>query len=202
MKKNTGFKKGNIPWNKGEIPWTKEKTRLYMKQYYSEHREEFLKRYFKNREVANERLKEWRKRNADKIAIARKIYKDKPENKIKHKRYRLRYHKEMMKKNVQYRLAQNLRSRLHSALKNNQKMGSTVRDLSCTISELKFYLEGQFKDEMSWGNWSKKGWHIDHKVPLSSFDLTDRKQFLQAVHYTNLQPLWAKENLSKGDKIL
>jgi hypothetical protein len=55
---------------------------------------------------------------------------------------------------------------------------------------------------MTWDNWSLDGWHIDHIKPLNKFDLSDRSQFLEAVHYTNLQPLWAVDNLSKGDKIL
>lgn len=63
------------------------------------------------------------------------------------------------------------------------------------------YLEGQFREGMSWDNWGIAGWHIDHKVPLAFFDLTDREQFLQAVHYSNLQPMWALENTQKGAKV-
>jgi desulfoferrodoxin (superoxide reductase-like protein) len=55
---------------------------------------------------------------------------------------------------------------------------------------------------MTWDNWTTDGWHIDHIKPLASFDLTDRKQLLEACHYTNLQPLWAKDNLIKSDKII
>ena len=54
---------------------------------------------------------------------------------------------------------------------------------------------------MTWDNWTTDGWHIDHIKPLSSFDLTDRKQLLEVCHYTNLQPLWAKDNLIKSDKL-
>ena len=57
---------------------------------------------------------------------------------------------------------------------------------------------------MTWENWgNKKGeWSIDHKYPLSKVDLTDREQLLRVCHYTNLQPLWASENIMKGNKIL
>lgn len=100
--------------------------------------------------------------------------------------------------NLNYRLSEALRGRLWNILRGKQKAGSSVDDLGCTIDELKQHLEAQFSDGMNWDNWSRDGWHIDHIVPLASFDLTDRDQFLKATHFTNLQPLWAKENLSKG----
>ena len=53
---------------------------------------------------------------------------------------------------------------------------------------------------MSWDNWSIKGWHIDHIRPCSSFDLSDPTQQKECFHYTNLQPLWASENLKKNNK--
>jgi hypothetical protein len=91
---------------------------------------------------------------------------------------------------------------LNAAIKNNQKIGSAVKDLGCSIEELKIYLESKFQEGMSWDNWSLKGWHIDHIKPLASFDLTDRNQLIQAYYYTNLQPLWAKDNMAKSDKII
>ena len=86
------------------------------------------------------------------------------------------------------------------ALKRNQKVGSAVGDLGCSVEFLKQYLEFKFQSGMTWDNHSQFGWHIDHIIPLSSFDLTDREQFLKACHYTNLQPLWWNENLSKYNK--
>lgn len=102
--------------------------------------------------------------------------------------------------NIQYKLSCLLRTRLNQAVRNNFKTGSAVRDLGCSISELKIYLENQFKEGMMWENHGE--WHIDHKIPLKHFDLTNRDQLLKAVHYTNLQPLWAFDNISKNDKIL
>ena len=96
-----------------------------------------------------------------------------------------------------YKLSQNLRIRLNKALIGNQKTGSAVQDLGCSIEELKRYLESKFEPGMNWENQGYYGWHIDHIRPLSSFDLSDHKQLKQACHYTNLQPLWAKDHLLK-----
>jgi hypothetical protein len=65
--------------------------------------------------------------------------------------------------------------------------------------QLKQYLESKFQTGMTWKNWSKDGWHLDHIIPLVKFNLQDKQQFLIAYNYTNLQPLWAKDNLEKHD---
>lgn len=105
---------------------------------------------------------------------------------------------ERKKTDVCFRLAGNLRSRLNDAVKNEWKTGSAVRDLGCTIPELKAHLERLFQPGMSWDNYGPKGWHIDHVKPLAKFDLTDPRQLRAACHYTNLQPLWAEDNLKKS----
>jgi hypothetical protein len=106
--------------------------------------------------------------------------------------------------NNNYKLSMALRIRLSCALKNNQKVGSAIRDLGCSIEELKSYLESKFQEGMSWENYGrKKGikcWEIDHVVPISNFNLEDPEQFKKACHYTNLQPLWAEDNLKKSNR--
>jgi hypothetical protein len=109
--------------------------------------------------------------------------------------------KERIKTDIVFKLSVNLRSRLRMAIKRNQKVGSAVKDLGCSIFEFKLYIEKLFESGMNWENWSLNGWHIDHIKPLSSFDLTNREQLLQACHYTNLQPLWAVDNLKKSNNI-
>jgi hypothetical protein len=99
---------------------------------------------------------------------------------------------------IHFKLACGLRNRLWSAIKNNQKVGSAVRDLGCSISELKTYLESKFQEGMDWANHGE--WEVDHIKPLSKFDLTNRNQFLEACHYSNLQPLWFEANRIKGNK--
>lgn len=103
--------------------------------------------------------------------------------------------------NIQYKLSMILRTRMNQAIKSQYKSGSAIRDLGCSILELKVHLEKQFTDNMSWDNWGINGWHIDHIIPLSQFDLTNHEQFLKACHYTNLQPLWATDNLKKSSKL-
>jgi hypothetical protein len=89
---------------------------------------------------------------------------------------------------------------MKAALKGDYKSGSAVRDLGCSIEDLKIYLESKFLPGMSWDNWGKcnGNWNVDHIKPLYTFDLTDREQFLIAAHYSNLQPLWFEDNMAKN----
>lgn len=113
------------------------------------------------------------------------------------KKYRSEYEIQKRLTDYVYKLKHNLRARLRGAIKNSCKTGSAVKELGCSISEFKEYLESMFDENMTWDNYGRTGWHIDHIVPLCQFDLTNYEQFKKACHYTNLQPLWAAENLRK-----
>ena len=109
---------------------------------------------------------------------------------------RNRYHKDPL-----FMLSKQLRSRLSCALRELriEKQGiSAVEHLGCTIPELKSYFESKFLPGMTWANYGK--WHIDHIIPLSL--ATTREDLYQLVRYTNLQPLWAHDNLRKSNKLL
>lgn len=196
----------------------KECSKEYMKEYCQNNREKInkhKKEYWQNnREQRHKYAKEYRQNNKKKIKEHDKEYRNK--NKVKRFEYNKLYYQNNHEKvieccriyslnrrhnDIEYKLKWNLRIRLRSAIKNNSKSGSAVRDLGCTIPEVRQYIEKQFKEGMTWDNWSFNGWHIDHIIPLDYFDLTNREQLLKAVHYTNLQPMWAEENLSKGCKL-
>lgn len=70
----------------------------------------------------------------------------------------------------------------------------------CDWKSLREHLESQFTDGMTWINYGVHGWHIDHIKPLSAFDLTNEQEIKTAFHYSNLQPLWAAENIRKHNK--
>lgn len=142
------------------------------------------------------RAKKWKIAHDKKLA--RLKVKRTTDSAILHKKYVT----DRMKSDTNFKLAALLRKRVTNAVKRNSKAGSAVRDLGCSIDELRCYLEGKFKDGMTWENWGREGWHIDHVMPLAFFNLTNREQFLQACHYTNLQPLWAKENRKKMASIV
>jgi hypothetical protein len=117
-----------------------------------------------------------------------------------HPNYNREYEYNRYKNDINFKLRKRLRNRLRDALNDGYKSGSAVQDLGCSIPELKNYLESKFQEGMTWENWSFKGWHIDHIIPLDSFNLSDRKEFLKACHYTNLQPLWSSDNIRKKNK--
>ena len=101
---------------------------------------------------------------------------------------------------VHAKIARNLRNRINLAVYGKNKSASTQELLGYTISKLSEHLEARFADGMTWQNHGRHGWHIDHIRPCASFDLTDPDQQRQCFHYSNLQPLWATDNLSKGSK--
>lgn len=171
----------------------KDTDKKYRKEYYKLHKKE-QSRY----------IKKWRKENPEKVAQhLQKTYQ-------KNKESRNKKHIEYIKKRIiidpNFKIARNLRSRLYKAIKNKHKIGSAVDDLGCTIEQLRLYLESKFysnpidNQPMTWENYGYYGWHIDHIVPLSSFNLTDKAQFLMANHYKNLQPLWIADHKPKTQK--
>lgn len=101
------------------------------------------------------------------------------------------------KTDLHYKIKMLCHRRIGLAINGTVRSGTVLELLGCSIPALIRHLESQFTPGMSWANHSLHGWHIDHIKPCHSFNLTDPKQQRECFHYTNLQPLWAKENISK-----
>ena len=189
-----------------------EKTRTYDREWKRQHklkhpekvkakRKERYYRERKNPEWIEKRkvymrdyLKKWRKNNPKYAEQHRKHANKRQKNNGKE------IYRQRMKRPYE-RIAMMIRSRMYSALKHGHKSARTEELIGTTFENLKVYLEGKFKEGMTWENYGFYGWHCDHILPLASFDLTSPEEQKKAFHYTNLQPLWAKENLTKHAKI-
>ena len=193
----------------------KEKIRAYDREY---KRKLYLKNPEKMRAIARakyerikadpERLKRYREYHIKYNKQYDKAYRQTEEYKVRHCERAKKWYKKNAKKIYQQRrkrpyerLASVIRARIHDVLKNGYKSDRTEKLIGISIKELKVYIENKFKSGMTWDNYGFYGWHIDHIRPLSSFDLTTPEGQKEAFHYTNLQPLWAKENLHKHSKI-
>ena len=108
--------------------------------------------------------------------------------------------KKLLENDTEFKIKHLLRCRMRKAIKamNAEKNFNTLELTGCSIPFLKEHLEKQFKQGMTWDNHTTDGWHIDHIRPCCSFDLTKKEQQEECFHYTNLQPLWATDNLKKG----
>ena len=165
------------------------------KRYHSDHKEKLSekakKRYVDNRDSRLQKAANYRKENKEKIRLWQQANKD----------YFAFYARNKRQDDIEYRIACNLRGRVRHALFGNGKSITTEEFLGCNFEHARAHLESQFTDGMSWGNYGFYGWHIDHIIPCASFDLTDPDQQRQCFHYTNLQPLWAEDNIRKKDKL-
>jgi hypothetical protein len=148
--------------------------------------------YNKNREERNKWRSEYYQKNKEKLREYNKVY-----DKNKRVNFMVKYHTTPIIK-LKHRLSCRLREvlKLKSLVKNK-----TYNDvIGCSPAFLKEFLENQFIGGMSWENHGLYGWHIDHIIPLSSANTEE--EVYKLCHYTNLQPLWAEDNLRKSNKIL
>lgn len=102
-----------------------------------------------------------------------------------------------------YNIRNRLTSRVWTAVARSKgkKAAKTEELIGCTVAQLRDQLESQFTDGMTWEKFLRGEIHIDHKIPCAHFDLADEAQQRACFHWSNLQPLWSKDNLSKGDRI-
>lgn len=156
---------------------SKEKGRLWALANPEKHRKIKKREYEKNKSRISKANKAWREANPT-------------------------YESDRYENDIEFKLKKRLRIRLNSALRRNLKTGSAISELGCSVEDFKQRIESLWKPGMTWENYGHRGncWNLDHIRPLSSFDLQNRDEFLKACHYTNIQPLWASENYSKGDK--
>lgn len=163
--------------NKEEL--VKAKKRERMRKYYLSKKDYFRAKHKAWNRANKEKIKEWQKLNREKINHSVR---------------------ELKKKNPQVKIRENLRKRTRNVIKGqkSKKMTDTLALLGCSLDFLKIYLESKFQEGMSWENYGYYGWHIDHVRPCCCFDLTKEADQRECFHYTNLQPLWAKDNLSKA----
>jgi hypothetical protein len=198
-----------------------ERGRKYRKRHrerlLQERRERYKRnsQHFRNQAVA----RYWR--NPDHVrALARASYRrtpkrvTTPEQKIaardRVRRYRER-HKERLRKidherlknDRAYYVARLLRSRVGKAVKKQyaEKAGKTMDLTGCTVMQLLNHLESQFLPGMTWDNYGRKGWHIDHIIPCAAFDLSREDHQRKCFHYANLRPAWSHHNEGRGSRI-
>lgn len=163
--------------NKNTIEWKKNNPEKY--------KDIQIKFIDRNPGISNMYTKKWRDKNKDKI-----------------RNYQSNYNKERYNTDILFRLKTNYRNRLKEIFREYgyTKNNRSIDYLGCDIEFLKGHLESQFTDGMSWENKGFYGWHIDHIIPLSSAKTED--EVYKLFHYTNLQPLWCKDNMVKGSKVL
>jgi hypothetical protein len=193
---NTYCKLCTINHSKEYYENNKEKILLSNKNSRSDYNKEYRE---KNKEKEKERFKIYYYNNLDKMKERQKLYNESNPEKIKilRQQSKLKNKEKNKEKNIHIIT---WRSLLNNSLKrfNTNKENKTIELLGYSAQDLKEHLESKFLEGMSWNNRSE--WHIDHIIPVSSFNKSEKMSVVNSLD--NLQPLWAKDNLSKGSKII
>ena len=120
----------------------------------------------------------------------------------RHKQKRVAWEYQYRRTNINRKVSVSLRNRLNAVLRGNIKSSSVLILLGCHLNEFKIHFESKFTEGMTWNHFLAGKIHIDHIRPCIDFDLSKSDQQNLCFHYTNLQPLWARDNLKKGAKRL
>lgn len=138
-------------------------------------------------------LQEWRKNNPDTV----KLWVNKNHAKVRS------YYRKCMNSDPMRKIAHSVRRRMWGLIKGCKETRRIDRYCitGCDGEFLRKYLEGLWSDGMNWSNYGKYGWHVDHIIPCSSFDMSSMEEIKKCFHYSNLQPLWWRDNLTKKDKM-
>ena len=195
--------------NHEKVSDAKKRCYYAKKEQYAERSKQY---YLENKEMMLERSAEYREKNRAKIRLrGAKYYSQNREKLIqkqadyqrrnaqKRNAYSKQYVKNKRQNDKLYALRTNIRSRFKFELaKRGESKWIKANDyLGCSWLELREYLESQFTDGMTWDNYGE--WHVDHIVPLAIAE--NRAQLIKLCHHTNLRPLWAFDNISKGAKL-
>lgn len=198
IKQGSIYSERKRAYNRLYVKTHPEKVRLNQKKYKSKESYKIKLREHQKTQKYRDKFNSWRR--TPKYREYVKKYRQTETYKLYMLQYNRKYYKHKSSTDVIYKLKCVVRSRIKRAIEKNYKRGLAINSLGCSIEQLKMHLENQFTDNMSWNNYGK--WQIDHIVPLAIFDLTNTEQLKVALHYSNLQPLWAEDNYKKGSKII
>jgi len=192
-----------------------EKIRKAGREYYHNNKEKSAEYARKNREKINLRKQKWREDNKDKSKAYMKEYKKQYviKNREKIRVEKNEYIKKRRANDSGFKTQIILRTRMRQLINSGKmkKHKTSITEFAkfvvgLTQKEFLDYIEAQFYPhpitgkKMTWKNQGHRGWHLDHIKPVSKFDLTKWEEQLKCFHYSNIQPLWAEDNLKKSDK--
>lgn len=189
----------------------REKSRIREQEYREQNREKLKKyrreRYWRDPERMRKIAREYARAHPPKKpqTPAQKAAAREAERRYRNRhRERLKAEEnERLARDPEYRLIRLLRTRVAAAVRSQYsvKACKTMELIGCGMHKLFAYLEQQFQPGMDWHNYGKTGWHIDHIIPCAAFDLSPPEQQKACFHYTNLRPMWARENTARGSRI-
>ena len=187
-------------WRKSHHQEYRAMAVIYNRQYSQSHKAEKSesdRRYYqKHKTEIAEQHKKYCENCKTKRAIYQKQYRE------NHKTNRSTYRRKRFSDDINYKLKVVIGNEIRRSVSGTKQYEHSIDLLGCSIDDFRKHIERQFQPGMTWENWGYRGWHIDHIIPVASFDFTDPEQQKRASHYTNLQPLWAEDNFKKSNKIL